>query len=77
VNNRAFLLAIIDAAIEEHTDHHKRSLHQLNTTIRDFNAGLSAVEQELSVDLKEWFIDHVVKHDAPLRRVFQTLASRQ
>lgn len=76
VDKRAFLGAMVDAAIAEHTANHKRSLHQLNTTIRDFNAGFGDVEQELSLDLKEWFTDHVVKYDTPLRRVLKTLASR-
>ena len=76
VDKRVFLKAMVDAAIVEHSANHKRSLHQLNTTIRDFNAGFGAVEQELSLDLREWFIDHAVKYDAPLRRVFQTLAGR-
>lgn len=76
VDKRAFLKAMVDAAIAEHIANHKRSLHQLNTTIRDFNAGFGTTEQELSLDLKQWFIDHVVKYDAPLRRVFQTLAGR-
>ena len=76
VDKRAFLNAMVDADVVEHNANHKRSLHQLNTTIRDFNAGFGAVEQELSLDLKVWFIDHVVKYDVPLRRVFQSLAGR-
>jgi hemerythrin len=76
VDKRAFLGAMVDAAIAEHTANHKRSLHELNTTIRDFYAGLGSVEQELSLGLKEWFIDHTIKYDVPLRRVFQTLAGR-
>ena len=75
-DERAFLKAVVGAAIVEHTASHKRSLHQLNTIIRDFYAGLGSVEQDLSLDLKAWFIDHAVKYDAHLREVFKTLSGR-
>lgn len=76
VDTRAFLRAVVDAAIGEHTANHGRSLHQLNTIVRDFYAGLGSIEQDLSLDLKAWFIDHAAKHDAPLKEVFRTLSGR-
>jgi hemerythrin len=76
VDKRAFLNAMVDADVSEHNANHKQSMSQLNTMIRDFNAGFRAVEHGLSIDLREWFIDHVIIYDAPLRRVFHTLAGR-
>jgi hemerythrin len=69
---QAFLEAMSAAVIDEHIVEHTRSLQQLDAIIRAFHSAADAGMRPGDA-LKDWFVDHAVKHDAHLKAVFQAM----
>jgi hemerythrin len=86
VDRQAFLRALVGVDIAAHTTGHVHWLAKLNRIIQGFDhPGLDhpgvghqcgSAGRPLSSDLNAWFLDHVDKHEAPLRAVFQALPNR-
>ncbi len=61
----------------EHFADHARSFAQLESIIHRINAGETFAAHELSRTLGQWFVEHVVGHDAPLKKTLQANAANE
>jgi len=68
-----FLKAMSDAILDEHFTHHAQELSKLESIIRAFQSRAGSAQSTLSNDLKDWFLEHVIKYDAHLKSVFQAM----
>ena len=59
---------ISEAIVNDHCAEHANALIELETMLHSFASSDGA---SLSIVLKDWFIDHALKHDAHLRAFFQ------
>ena len=65
-------VAIREAAINDHRAEHAQALISLESRLQSFFAGGDRQGLTLASVLRSWFLDHVIKHDAQLKEVFQT-----
>jgi hemerythrin len=61
-----FLQAMAASALDRHMAAHYALLAQLEAII-------AGPREALSDSLKKWFVDHAVKHDLPMKAIFQAL----
>lgn len=61
--------SISEAFVNEHCAEHANALIELETLLRSFVFDQGA---SLAACLRDWFVDHAVKHDSQLRRFFQS-----
>jgi hemerythrin len=65
--------AITDAAIEDHIAEHRLMIKGLTAIAERVDGMTHAEGPALCADIKAWFLDHAVKHDAHLTTIFQAL----
>lgn len=58
---------ISEAVVNEHCAEHANALIELETMLHSFASRDGA---SLAIGLKDWFVDHALKHDAHLRAFF-------
>jgi hemerythrin len=68
-----YVKAMSNAAIQEHIVAHRHSAAELESFILRALHQPGSATAELCDDIKRWFIDHAVKHDAHIKAVFQAL----
>jgi hypothetical protein len=69
-DNRAGpLVAITEAALNDHCAEHASALIQLERMLQAHFVACDAAE--LASELRAWFLDHAVNHDAHLKDIFQ------
>lgn len=64
---------VTQAAIDDHISEHPRLLDHLITIARGLCGGDEINKAAMCADLKAWFLDHAIKHDAHLKAVFQAM----
>ena len=67
------LAAATDAAIEDHIAEHRNMMRRLTTIADRVDTIPRSDRPTLCADVKAWFLDHAVKHDAHLKTIFQAL----
>jgi hemerythrin len=67
-------IALSEAAVNDHHAEHARAVIKLERTLHVFPAVLDQRGPTLASELKDWFVDHVINHDAHLRTIFQRLS---
>jgi len=65
--------AVTDAAIEVHIAEHRTMLKGLTAFANRLDGMSQADRPGLCADIKAWFLEHAVKHDAHLKTIFQAL----
>ena len=70
-----FLRAMVDAAIDDHITNHILSLNRLKQITWTAEPTKKLHYREISVELKDWFVEHALKHDAHLKPIFAALSS--
>lgn len=60
-----------EAAINDHCAEHARALIDLEQILQSYIADEDRNGPALAHDLRNWFLDHAVNHDAHLKEVFQ------
>lgn len=65
--------AATDAAIEDHIAEHRTMLKGLTAFANRLDGMTQADGPALCADIKAWFLEHAVKHDAHLKTIFQAL----
>jgi hemerythrin len=60
-----------EAAVNDHCAEHARALIELEHILQSFIAAKNRDGSALASDLRNWFLDHAVNHDARLKEVFQ------
>jgi hemerythrin len=65
--------AVTNAAIEDHIAEHRTMLKGLTAFANRLGGMNQADGPALCSDIKAWFLDHAVKHDAHLKTIFQAL----
>jgi len=61
-----------EAAINDHCAEHAQALINLERILQDFSASRILDGSVLASDLRIWFLDHAINHDAHLKQVFQS-----
>jgi hemerythrin len=64
------LSAVTDAAIEDHIAEHRSFMKGIAKIADRVDALTHADGPALCADVKAWFLDHAVKHDAHLKTIF-------
>ena len=65
------LAAINEAAVNDHCAEHARALIELERLLQTSTAAGEWHGRRLASELRTWFIDHAINHDAHLKAVFQ------
>lgn len=68
-NRLTFLGSVATAAFDQHIFCHNRSIARLDSIIKR----KSGEEQDFSLGLRDWFVDHAIKYDGLLKPVFKAL----
>ena len=70
------LVAMSEAAINDHYAEHARTLIQLERMLQAFIATKDLHGPTLASELRVWFLDHATNHDAHLKKIFQRYNDR-
>jgi hemerythrin len=65
----ADLIAMTAAALRDHVAEHGRALTSLESILRPCRAGSGELAH--CAELKDWFVQHAIKHDAHIKAILQ------
>ena len=71
VRRVAFLQAYGESKIDKHISAHESELSKLRSIIGTVGLGANPAWHKLNDELRDWFVQHVIKYDAHLKAAFQ------
>jgi hemerythrin len=71
--SKRFLKAVTDAALTAHIAEHANLMREFDALAKKLQIARSIPHSELCADIKAWFLDHAIKHDAHIKTIFQSM----